>query len=205
MAHDVDALWTQTKRFFSDFTLLSGIALGLSVDRQKVVFLRQEPACLPMASLPPWLAEATVGTPVVTGIFSSIAAHAAALNAWDRGILQGCVLLLRSVEEGPFPAGETERLEQYQPAYAGMANQFVATRQSEIGRSFWQRLIDSLPAAQRAIVVLAAHGLANKEIADRLSRSEASVKFHLHQTYARFGLRNRAELALHSCASASPC
>jgi RNA polymerase sigma factor (sigma-70 family) len=57
------------------------------------------------------------------------------------------------------------------------------------------RAISSLTARQREIVLLAANGLANKEIARRLGLSEGTVKVHLHSIYRQLGIRNRTALA----------
>jgi len=48
---------------------------------------------------------------------------------------------------------------------------------------------------QRQIVLLAAEGLSNKEIARRLDISEGTVKAHLHNIFERLGLENRTSLA----------
>jgi RNA polymerase sigma factor (sigma-70 family) len=55
--------------------------------------------------------------------------------------------------------------------------------------------LSSLTARQREIVMLAANGLSNKEIARRLGLSEGTVKVHLHSIYRRLGIRNRTALA----------
>jgi len=54
--------------------------------------------------------------------------------------------------------------------------------------------LSSLTARQREIVMLAANGLSNKEIARRLGLSEGTVKLHLHNVYTRLGIRNRTVL-----------
>ena len=46
---------------------------------------------------------------------------------------------------------------------------------------------------QRQIVSLAAEGLTDKEIAERLSLSVSTVRTHLERFYAANGLRNKAE------------
>src|SRR5215216_653726 len=57
------------------------------------------------------------------------------------------------------------------------------------------RALSSLTARQRDIVMLAADGLSNKEIARRLGVSEGTVKAHLHSIYRQLGIRNRTALA----------
>ena len=48
------------------------------------------------------------------------------------------------------------------------------------------------------IVRMVAAGLRNKEIADRLSISEGTVKIHLHHIYEKLHLNGRLELALYA-------
>jgi two-component system nitrate/nitrite response regulator NarL len=60
-----------------------------------------------------------------------------------------------------------------------------------------ERPADPPTARQREIIVLAVQGLSNRQIAERLSIAEGTVKIHLHNIYNRFGLPNRAALAAH--------
>jgi len=53
-----------------------------------------------------------------------------------------------------------------------------------------------LSSRQREVMLLAAKGLSNKEIARRLEISEGTVKVHLHCIYGKLGIRNRTMLAL---------
>jgi DNA-binding NarL/FixJ family response regulator len=55
--------------------------------------------------------------------------------------------------------------------------------------------LDSLGARPREILDLAARGLTNGEIAERLTISPNTVKFHLRSAYALLGVRNRVEAA----------
>jgi len=52
-----------------------------------------------------------------------------------------------------------------------------------------------LSAREREVFRHAARGLANKELADRLAISEATVKVHLAHIFQKLRLRGRAELA----------
>ncbi|MBZ5556218.1 MAG: response regulator transcription factor [Acidobacteriia bacterium] len=52
-----------------------------------------------------------------------------------------------------------------------------------------------LSAREREVLALAAIGLANKEVADRLDISEATVKTHLTHIFQKVGVRSRTELA----------
>lgn len=55
-----------------------------------------------------------------------------------------------------------------------------------------------LTPRETEIVRMVAAGLRNKEIADRLSISEGTVKIHLHHIYEKLGLDGRLELALYA-------
>jgi DNA-binding CsgD family transcriptional regulator len=52
-----------------------------------------------------------------------------------------------------------------------------------------------LTPAERRVAELAAQGLTNKEIAQRLVVTVSTVEFHLSKTYAKLGIRSRAQLA----------
>jgi DNA-binding NarL/FixJ family response regulator len=54
----------------------------------------------------------------------------------------------------------------------------------------------TLTQREREIVRLVAEGLRNREIAQRLSISEGTVKIHLHNAYDKFGVDGRLELVL---------
>ncbi len=53
--------------------------------------------------------------------------------------------------------------------------------------------IESLSEREREVLDLAASGMSNKEIAERLMISVNTVKFHLRTIYSRLGVRNRVE------------
>ncbi|HKC23634.1 MAG TPA: response regulator transcription factor [Thermoanaerobaculia bacterium] len=55
---------------------------------------------------------------------------------------------------------------------------------------------DVLTAREVELVRLAAAGLRNKEIADRLSITEGTVKVHLHNVYQKLGVDGRVALLL---------
>jgi len=54
----------------------------------------------------------------------------------------------------------------------------------------------SLTRRQRQIIVLAAQGLKNHEIATEIGSSVNVVRNYLHEVYDKIGLSNRLELAL---------
>ena len=52
--------------------------------------------------------------------------------------------------------------------------------------------------------MLAARGLTNREIADRLYLSEKAVEYHLGHVFGKLGLRSRRELREHPAVIPSP-
>src|SRR5262249_26466009 len=61
----------------------------------------------------------------------------------------------------------------------------------------------TLTPSERDIAELAAQGLANKEIAHRLTISVHTVEVHLSHSYRKLGVRSRTQLAAHLTARAS--
>ncbi|QYN33901.1 LuxR C-terminal-related transcriptional regulator [Pseudonocardia sp. DSM 110487] len=57
--------------------------------------------------------------------------------------------------------------------------------------------VDALTDQERTVAGLVATGLTNKEVAAAMMLSVKTVQFHLTRTYAKLGLRSRAELAAH--------
>jgi DNA-binding NarL/FixJ family response regulator len=62
--------------------------------------------------------------------------------------------------------------------------------------------LDTLSMREREVLELAAGGMRNREIAERLTISTNTVKFHLRTIYTRLGVCNRVQ-AMHALASAS--
>jgi two-component system nitrate/nitrite response regulator NarL len=56
--------------------------------------------------------------------------------------------------------------------------------------------MDSLTSREHEIVLALAEGLSNKGIGRRLNLSEGTVKVHLHNIYAKLGVKNRTALAV---------
>jgi DNA-binding CsgD family transcriptional regulator len=54
--------------------------------------------------------------------------------------------------------------------------------------------LDSLTAQERHIVLMAASGLTNREIAERLNLSLRTVSSHLYHVYPKLGVSRRHEL-----------
>ena len=55
--------------------------------------------------------------------------------------------------------------------------------------------LDALSARQREVLDLVAEGLTNAQIAERLDRTESTVKQHLRAAYKLMGVKNRAQAA----------
>jgi DNA-binding NarL/FixJ family response regulator len=55
---------------------------------------------------------------------------------------------------------------------------------------------ERLTTREYQIALLAARGLANKEIARELGVSDGTVKLHLHKVYQKLGVRNRYGLMI---------
>ena len=67
-----------------------------------------------------------------------------------------------------------------------------SVRQPAAVQELWHR---TLTAAQATVVELAATGLTDSEIAERLFCSRATVRFHMAQAFRATDTRNRVELA----------
>ncbi len=65
----------------------------------------------------------------------------------------------------------------------------------EMATPAYESPLDALGVRAREILDLAARGLTNGEIAERLTISPNTVKFHLRKAYAQLGVRNRVEAA----------
>jgi DNA-binding NarL/FixJ family response regulator len=65
----------------------------------------------------------------------------------------------------------------------------------ELGRATAPDPLDSLSARERDVLALVAEGLRNREIAERLVISEATVKTHVRHVLEKLRFRNRAEAA----------
>jgi DNA-binding NarL/FixJ family response regulator len=53
---------------------------------------------------------------------------------------------------------------------------------------------EALTPAERRVAVLAAEGMANRAIAERLVVAQRTVEFHLSSTYRKLGVGGRREL-----------
>jgi two-component system, NarL family, nitrate/nitrite response regulator NarL len=58
-----------------------------------------------------------------------------------------------------------------------------------------ERIEQVLTTREREIVMLAAEGLSNKQIARRLNVAEGTIKIHLHNVYQKLGVANRTAMS----------
>jgi two-component system NarL family response regulator len=107
--------------------------------------------------------------------------------------------LLKSLETGPF-LSYLQGVERGEAAVSrevsGALLRAIAHRGQEAQR--WGEPEGDVPALtprQVEILRLVAQDLSNKEIADRLSVSEHTVKYHLGEIFQRLGLKNRDQAA----------
>ena len=79
-----------------------------------------------------------------------------------------------------------------------------AALEREAGRRLRvERIKQNLTGRELEVMRLVAEGLANKEVARRLSLSEGTVKIHLHNIYQKIGVANRTALTAFTLAHAA--
>jgi DNA-binding NarL/FixJ family response regulator len=61
-----------------------------------------------------------------------------------------------------------------------------------------RKIVEVLSKRETEIVKMVAIGLRNKEIADKLSIGEGTVKSHLHSIYEKLGVHGRVELTMYA-------
>jgi DNA-binding CsgD family transcriptional regulator len=71
----------------------------------------------------------------------------------------------------------------------------VGVRRSGMTMTSYFPMADALTSREREITSLASVGLSNKEVAQHLNISEATVKIHLHNIFRKLGVNNRTALA----------
>jgi len=59
-------------------------------------------------------------------------------------------------------------------------------------------MVESLTRREREIVALVGEGLTNRELADRLYISEATVRTHLTSIFLKLGVTNRLKLVVYA-------
>jgi DNA-binding NarL/FixJ family response regulator len=126
-----------------------------------------------------------LGAPVLA-LVADEAAGEVALTAGARG------LLFRDVGPAPLAAAllaVARRLTVFDPALTEVRAAPRATTSSGSTAAG----PDSLTPREREVLALLAEGLSNKAIADRLSISEHTAKFHVNAVLAKLGVQRRTE------------
>lgn len=126
-----------------------------------------------------------LGAPVLA-LVADEAAGEVALTAGARG------LLFRDVGPAPLVAGllaVARGLTVFEPALADVRAASRASASATTGSPG----PDSLTPREREVLALLAEGLSNKAIADRLSISEHTAKFHVNAVLAKLGVQRRTE------------
>jgi DNA-binding NarL/FixJ family response regulator len=125
------------------------------------------------------------------------------LSLGELEVLRVSVDALRSHDRGSLPHDEFVRLSAASGESCGVAIDFTATeilgapvvvlkQRFEPQSADW---FSKLSPRERQVVGLVARGLANKEIAARLSITVGTVKDHIHRILGKTELPNRAALA----------
>lgn len=115
-----------------------------------------------------------------------------------RGIVQkstsGSMLIkaIRKVQDGEFWLDRSTTAE--------VVRHFTERRPEPVAEPLRQPegRLPALSRREREIVNLVTHGLRNKELAERLSISEQTVKNHMHNIFDKLGVSDRLELALYA-------
>jgi DNA-binding CsgD family transcriptional regulator len=118
--------------------------------------------------------------------------HQVTLYLRIAGALTGMIALFRALGARPFDRSEIRVLRQLQPliehAHACSAGPSAAPEPSPT--------LPTLTRREAEVAALIALGASNAEIATALNVERATVKTHLTQIYAKFGVRSRIQLAL---------
>jgi DNA-binding NarL/FixJ family response regulator len=126
-----------------------------------------------------------LGAPVLA-LVADEAAGEVALAAGARG------LLFRDVDPAPLAAAllsVARGLAVFDPGLAELRAAPRATASTTASTA----APDSLTPREREVLALLAEGLSNKAIADRLSISEHTAKFHVNAVLAKLGVQRRTE------------
>lgn len=148
---------------------------------------------------------ASLGDQVEGPLVAACATHAAALVAQDPRELERAAASFHSIgaalraAEATADAARAYRTEgRLARARAADARARILAERTEGARTpalTSLEAADELTAREREIVTLAASGLANRTIADRLVLSVRTVENHLQHAYAKLGVGSRDELA----------
>ena len=116
---------------------------------------------------------------------------------WSSTNAAACVSLDR--KEGEFDARDVAVLAVLQQHIAAMRESLMTASGGDADRS-----IEALTVREAQVLSWATRGRRNREIAELLFISPATVRKHLERAYAKLGVRNRAEAAAALRAEADP-
>jgi DNA-binding CsgD family transcriptional regulator len=138
-------------------------------------------------------------------LVSARARHAAAVRARDARELAGAAddfhalgAMLLAAEAASGAAEAFSRAGDRRAATAALrrSSALAATCEGAVTPGLFRAAtVVPLSGREREIVMLAAHGIASKDIAERLYLSVRTVNNHLQRAYTKLGVSNRADLA----------
>lgn len=91
-----------------------------------------------------------------------------------------------------------QRVDRGEPVLHPVIAVKVARLWARLRNSTGQELAEPLSAREREVLQLAANGLRNKAIADKLSISVRTVEGHFHSIFAKLGVSSRIEAVLYA-------
>jgi len=131
---------------------------------------------------------------ILTGVLET-AAHREAMRSGARGLVlkdQAADVLVQAIEQ--VHAGD---LWLAPTLVADMITEMARTTKAELGDPEAAK-IASLTVRERAVVILIGEGLKNRQIAERLHISEATVSHHLTSIFDKLGVANRFDLVIYA-------
>jgi DNA-binding CsgD family transcriptional regulator len=224
-ARDIEGLWRAVLGFFADFAPIARIELALAAGsaEPRVVrcdvgpdhrldspdgdalfasasdLLARHPRAALLGVSPGPAGEGRIL--FVVGPPPGLRCASVLVLAWRQDAAVAFVRLERGRDVEYWSETDLGRLHGFQPALAAMLTHFVDAHAPVIHAARWEAALAALPPWKIELGRFVAEGASNKEIADRLGHSEASIKFALHDLYRALGVRNRAEFAVGLAAS----
>jgi|RhiMetdeSRZDD1v2_1073273.scaffolds.fasta_scaffold01262_4 DNA-binding NarL/FixJ family response regulator len=106
--------------------------------------------------------------------------------------LRGWAIVSRDAPAGELRAATTAAAQGFTVLPATLAARLLAARLAAAEEGFGERL-EPLTPREREVLELLAHGLSNRQIAERLGISEHTAKFHVAAVSAKLGASSRTE------------
>lgn len=101
---------------------------------------------------------------------------------------------MRHISQAQFPALLSEAIRKVIAGETWIDQRCIQAIVQAVDRTHQQERRKQLTERERQVLLTVFEGLSNKEIAARLSMSEASVKSALQQLFAKTGVRTRSQL-----------